>query len=211
LDLYSFPRVLGDKYSQGTPQSHELLFDPLIGAFSPTITRINLTIMDAQKDEKYGGESPLAQCASADNDMVGVVNDNADQLHRRLNNRQVQLVAVGGAIGTALFISIGGALARGGPLSLLLAYTFYSICMGMVNNCVAEMTILYPVSGGFVRMAGKWVDDAFGFMAGWNFFLYEALIVPFEITALGLVISYWSDDVPMAAVCGGCVVAYVYV
>ena len=61
--------------------------------------------------------------------------------------------------------------------------------LGLVNNCVAEMTVFMPVSGGFIRMAGKWVDDAFGFMAGWNFFLYEALLIPFEITALNLVVS----------------------
>lgn len=39
----------------------------------------------------------------------------------------------------------------------------------MVNNCLAEMTTAYPVSGGFIRLAGKWVDDALGFMVGWNF------------------------------------------
>ncbi|KIX09409.1 uncharacterized protein Z518_00489 [Rhinocladiella mackenziei CBS 650.93] len=87
--------------------------------------------------------------------MTEVVIDNADQLHRRLNNRQIQLIAVGGAVGTALFISIGGALTRGGPLNLLLAYTIYSVNMAFVNSCIAEMTVMHPVSGGFVRMAGK--------------------------------------------------------
>ena len=66
---------------------------------------------------------------------------------------------------------------------------------------MAEMSILMPVSGGFIRLAGKWVDDAFGFMAGWNFFFYEALLIPFEITALNLVLSFWRDDIPTAAVC----------
>lgn len=164
--------------------------------------------MDCNKEEKYAGDSTLTTYPSVDHD-VGVAIDNVDQLHRRLNNRQIQLIAIGGAVGTALFISIGGALTRGGPLSLLMAYTFYSCCMGLVNSSIAEMAILHPVSGGFVRMAGKWVDDAFGFMAGWNFFLYEALVVPFEITALGLVIGYWSDNVPLGAVCGGTIIAYV--
>ena len=100
----------------------------------------------------------------------GEISDNADKLQRRLNNRQIQLIAIGGSIGTALFVSIGSGLARGGPLSLLLAYTIYSGILGLVNNCMAEMATLHPVSGGFIRMAGKWVDDAFGFMAGWNFF-----------------------------------------
>ncbi|KIV86968.1 hypothetical protein PV11_02542 [Exophiala sideris] len=138
----------------------------------------------------------------------GEISENADKLQRRLNNRQIQLIAIGGSIGTALFVSIGGGLAKGGPLSLLLAYTMYSCLLGLVNNCMAEMATLHPVSGGFIRMAGKWVDDAFGFMAGWNFFFYEALLIPFEITALNLVLSYWRDDIPTAAVCAGCIVLY---
>lgn len=105
----------------------------------------------------------------------GEVQENSDNLHRRLGNRQIQLMSIGGAIGTALFVSIGSGLAHGGPASLFLAYTLYSVMLGLVNNGVAEMTILHPVSGGFVRLAGKYVDDAFGFMAGWNFFLYEGL------------------------------------
>ena len=138
----------------------------------------------------------------------GLILENADLLHRKLGNRQIQLIAIGGSIGTALFVSIGGALADGGPGSLFLAYFLYSCLLALINNCVAEMTCLMPVSGGFIRLAGKWVDDAFGFMAGWNFFFYEALLIPFEITALNLVLSFWRDDIPAAAVCAACMVLY---
>jgi len=134
--------------------------------------------------------------------------ENADHLQRRLGNRQIQLIAIGGSIGTAVFVSIATGLVRGGPGSLVIAYTLYSCMLGLINNGVAEMTVLHPVSGGFIRMAGHWVDDAFGFMAGWNFYMYEGLIIPFEITALNLVLSFWSDNIPVAAVCAGCIVAY---
>lgn len=158
-------------------------------------------------------ESDLTEQASAcegtisPNPHAGVM-ENTDALRRRLGNREIQLIAIGGSIGTALFVNIGGALAKAGPLSLFLAYTLYTVVLGLVNNSIAEMTVLYPVSGGFVRMAGKWVDEAFGFMAGWNFFLYEALLIPFEITALNLVLSFWSDSIPVAAVCAVVVVLY---
>lgn len=99
----------------------------------------------------------------------GVVTDNADNLQRHLDNRQVQLTAIGGGIGTALFVSIGTGLYHGGPGSLFIAYTLQSFVLAMVNNSLAEMTTTYPVSGGFIRLAGKWVDDALGFMVGWNF------------------------------------------
>lgn len=147
---------------------------------------------------------------------VGSIQDvdhtNMGHLHRRLNNRQIQLIAAGGSIGTALFISIGGGLAKGGPGSLLIAYLLYTLVLGLVNNSIAEMSTYMPVAGGFVRLAGYWVDDALGFLAGWNFFLYEALIIPFEITALTFVISFWNGDVtnpgPTAGVCAAVIFCY---
>jgi yeast amino acid transporter len=154
--------------------------------------------MSDKEETKYTGEDI----------QQGEISDNADHLQRRLGNRQIQLIAIGGSIGTALFVSIGGGLHAGGPGSLLIAYTLYSCVVAMVNNCMAEMAVLHPVSGGFIRMAGKWVDEAWGFMAGWNFFFYEALLIPFEITALNLVLSFWRDDIPTAAVCAACIVLY---
>lgn len=136
------------------------------------------------------------------------VSGNADSLKRHLGNRQIQLIAIGGTVGTGLFVSIGSGLMNGGPASLFIAYTFYSCLVGLVNNCMAEMAIYMPVSGSFIRFAGKWVDEAFGFMSGWNFFLYEATLIPFEISALNLVLTFWRDDIPVAAVCAACIVLY---
>ena len=45
-------------------------------------------------------------------------------------------------------------------------------------------------------------------MAGWNFFLYEAILIPFEISALNVVLTFWSDNIPLAAICAACIVAY---
>ncbi len=132
----------------------------------------------------------------------------AEGLQRRLGNRQTQLVAIGGSIGTALFISIGQALNKAGPGNLFLAYVVHNIMLSLVNNGMAEMCTYMPVSGGFIRLAGKWVDDAFGFMAGWNFFFYQVIVIPFEITALSLVLSFWSENIPVAAICAGCIVLY---
>lgn len=142
---------------------------------------------------------------------AGVVLENTDQLKRHLGNRQIQLIAIGGSIGTATFVSITSGLIKGGPGSLFLAYTIYSCMMGLVNNSMAEMAVYMPVSGAFIRMAGHWVDEAFGFWAGWNFFIYEALLIPFEISALNLVLTFWRDDIPVEAVVAACIVIYLYV
>lgn len=129
-------------------------------------------------------------------------------LRRTLGNRQIQLIAIGGSIGTAIFVTIGSTLNQSGPASLLLAFILHNIVLAMVNNCMAEMTVYMPVSGGFIRMTSKWVDGAWGFMAGWNFFFYEALQVPFEITAVSTPLSFWRDDIPAVAVCVACIVFY---
>ncbi|CCF36847.1 amino acid permease [Colletotrichum higginsianum] len=140
------------------------------------------------------------------------VRHNSDGLQRRLDNRQIQLIAIGGTIGTGLFVTIGEGLVKGGPGSLLLAYTLYACVVALVNNSIAEMSTYMPVSGGFIRLAGVWVDDALGFMVGWNYFLYEALLIPFEITALNLVCSFWNEKItepgPTAGFCIAIILAY---
>lgn len=75
------------------------------------------------------------------------VKGNVDALQRHLGNRQIQLIAIGGSVGTALFVSIGGGLMDGGPGSLLIAYALYSGLLGLVNNSMAEMAVYMPISG----------------------------------------------------------------
>lgn len=140
----------------------------------------------------------------------GLALENMDMLHRKLANRQIQLIAIGGSIGTALFVSIGQGLAKGGPASLVIAYVAYCLIRACMVNGLAEMITYQPVAGGFIRLAGEWVDDALGFTAGWNFFFYEAILIPFEITALNLVLGFWSDNIPTIAVIIGCIVIYAY-
>lgn len=63
-----------------------------------------------------------------------------------------------------------------------------------VTMCMAEMVTYLPISSPFIRFAGRYVDEAFGFAAGWNFFVFEAALVPFEITACNVIIHYWSQS-----------------
>ncbi|KAJ5161587.1 hypothetical protein N7492_006979 [Penicillium capsulatum] len=164
------------------------------------------------KDKEPTGGSDGVKADGPHDVQEGLMADNADNLQRHLGNRQIQLIAIGGSIGTALFISIGTGLYHGGPGSLFLAFFVQSMFLAMVNNSLAEMCTAFPVSGGFIRLAGKWVDDALGFMVGWNFFFYEALLIPFEISAFTLVLSFWNpvvtDPGPVAGVCAGCIICY---
>jgi amino acid transporter len=122
--------------------------------------------MDYNSDEKavptYDGSSETGD----------ILVENVDDLKRRLSGRQIQMITIGGSIGTALFVSIGSGLVSSGPGSLFIAFIMYCVFLAAVNNCMAEMAVFMPVSGSFIRMGSKWVDEAFGFMLGWNFFLY---------------------------------------
>ncbi|KAF2814974.1 AAT family amino acid transporter [Mytilinidion resinicola] len=161
------------------------------------------------KDEAAVDEKTAAPTYNGDDeDTREAVVEDVGGLHRRLSNRQIQWIAIGGSIGTALFVSIGWGLIEGGPGSLFLAFAIYCGFLALVNSCMAEMTVFMPVVGGWVRMGSMWVDEAYGFMAGWNFFLYEAVLIPFEISALNLVLTFWRDDIPVAAVVSACVVLY---
>jgi amino acid transporter len=81
----------------------------------------------------------------------------------------------------------------------------------MQTSGIAEMVTFLPVSSPFIRFAGRFVDDAFGFAAGWNFFVFEAALVPFEIVACNVIIGFWSDAVPTGAIIAIVLVLYAYV
>ncbi|KND86543.1 General amino acid permease AGP2 [Tolypocladium ophioglossoides CBS 100239] len=123
-----------------------------------------------------------------------------DSTHRKLKSRHIQLIGIGGTIGTALYVQIGKGLLHGGPASLFLAFSFWCTFILAVTLCMAEMVTYLPISSPFIRFAGRYVDEAFGFAAGWNFFVFEAALVPFEVVACNLILHFWTDAIPTAAV-----------
>lgn len=131
-----------------------------------------------------------------------------DQTRRKLKNRHIQLIGIGGTIGTALFVQIGSSLTKGGPGSLFLAFAIWSTFILAVSNCLSEMVTWIPISSPFVRFADRFVDPALGFCAGINFFALEAALVPFEVVAFNVVLQFWTDKIPTAAVIAFVLVAY---
>ncbi|KAF2745128.1 hypothetical protein M011DRAFT_149509 [Sporormia fimetaria CBS 119925] len=131
-----------------------------------------------------------------------------DQTHRKLKARHIQLIGIGGTIGTALYVQIGRGLMNGGPGSLFLAFTIWCFFILAVTLSMAEMVTYLPISSPFIRFAGRFVDDAFGVAAGWNFFVFEAALVPFEIVACNVIIRFWSDVVPTGAIIAITLVLY---
>lgn len=121
--------------------------------------------------------------------------------HRKLQPRHVALIGIGGTIGTALFVAIGSALTAGGPGSLLIAFCIWSTVIFGVNAAMSEVVTWLPLNSAFIRFAGRFVDEAFGAAAGWNFFVCESALVAFEVTACTVIVRFWDEDgvVPKAA------------
>lgn len=113
---------------------------------------------------------------------------------RNLKGRHIQLIGIGGAIGTVLFVQLGEALTWGGPGSLFIAFTIWCFPVLCVTACAAEFVTYLPISSPFIRLSGRFVEPAVEVMAGWNFFFFQATLVPFEITAVNLIINYWVSD-----------------
>jgi len=112
-------------------------------------------------------------------------------VQRKLKARHVQMIAIGGTIGTGLFIGSGAALSNGGPLGLLLGYAVMGTVVYSMVVALGEMTTLFPVSGSFAHYASRWLDPALGFALGYNYWYTYAITVPTQITAGAIVISYW--------------------
>ncbi|KAH6918302.1 general amino acid permease AGP2 [Coprinopsis sp. MPI-PUGE-AT-0042] len=132
-----------------------------------------------------------------------------DRTHRSLKNRHIQLIGIGGTIGTALFVQIGAALTKGGPGSLFTAFTLWCTFVLAINNCLSEMVTWMPITAPFARFADQFVDPALGFCAGINFFVFQTIMIPFEVTAFNVIMHFWTDKVPLPAIIVFMVVSYV--
>ncbi|KAF5677468.1 amino acid transporter AAT family [Fusarium circinatum] len=113
------------------------------------------------------------------------------ELERKLESRHIQFIALGGAIGTGLFLGIGRALTQAGPLSLLLGYSITGAAIYCMMQSLGEMCTWLPLPGAIPQFADRWVDPALGFAIGWNSWYYCVITLCAEIAAVSVVVQYW--------------------
>ncbi|MDU4223390.1 MAG: phenylalanine transporter [Enterobacter asburiae] len=121
--------------------------------------------------------------------------DQNPTLQRGLQNRHIQLIALGGAIGTGLFLGIGPAIQMAGP-AVLLGYGIAGIIAFLIMRQLGEMVVEEPVSGSFAHFAYKYWGPFAGFLSGWNYWVMFVLVGMAELTAAGIYMQYWLPDVP---------------
>ncbi len=118
-----------------------------------------------------------------------------ERLHRGLKNRHIQLIALGGAIGTGLFLGIAQTIQMAGP-SVLLGYAIAGLIAFFIMRQLGEMVVEEPVSGTFSHFAHRYWGPFAGFMSGWNYWVLYVLVGMAELTAVGLYIQYWWPGFP---------------
>lgn len=129
--------------------------------------------------------------------MSSMNNGHEHELQRKLSSRLVSMIALGGAIGTGLFLASGYAVNTAGPGGALVAYTVIAFMVYFIMTGLTEMAAHMPVAGSFETYATKFVDPALGFALGWNYWFAWAITLGVEVVAGGILMKYWFPDVPV--------------
>lgn len=120
------------------------------------------------------------------------------ELKRGLSNRHIQLIALGGAIGTGLFLGVGQAAILAGP-SVILGYAIAGLVAFFIMRQLGEMVVEEPISGSFSSFANKYWGPFAGYASGWNYWLLYILVSMAELTAIGKYVQFWWADIPLWA------------
>ncbi|KAK1752395.1 general amino-acid permease [Echria macrotheca] len=115
-------------------------------------------------------------------------------LARELKGRHLQMIAIGGSIGTGLFVASGKSLSMGGPASLLVAYGFIGIMLYCTVQALGELAVTFPVAGSFSAYSTRFLDPAWGFAMGWNYAMQWLIVLPLEIVAASITVGYWNSN-----------------
>jgi aromatic amino acid transport protein AroP len=124
--------------------------------------------------------------------------ENQHTLRRGLSNRHIQLIALGGAVGTGLFLGVAQTIKLAGP-AVILGYLIAGIIAFFIMRQLSEMVVDEPVAGSFSHFANRYWGPFAGFAAGWNYWILYVLVSMAELTAVGIYVQYWWPGVPMWA------------
>ncbi|EOT47740.1 MULTISPECIES: amino acid permease [Enterococcus] len=118
-----------------------------------------------------------------------------EHLQRKLGARQIQMIALGGAIGVGLFMGSGATIAWTGP-SVILAYLVAGMFLYLIMRALGEMLYIQPNSGSFAHFASNYLGKPYGYLTAWSN-VFEYLIVGMsEIIAVGEYMKFWWPDLP---------------
>ncbi|KAF9911904.1 hypothetical protein EC991_001808 [Linnemannia zychae] len=145
----------------------------------------------AEKNEYEEGSVVAHQTgAPTENEQFG-------EVKRDLKSRHLQMIAIGGTIGTGIFLSSGGSVASAGPLGALISYTIVGTMVFFIVTSLGEMAAYLPLPGAFSTFGARFVDPALGFGLGIGYAFQWIITVTIEVTAAGMILQYWWPNLQM--------------
>ncbi|BGI50735.1 MAG: amino acid permease [Arsenophonus endosymbiont of Ceratovacuna japonica] len=124
-----------------------------------------------------------------------ILHNNTIKLRRELKSRHLTMIAIGGSIGTGLFIASGTTLAQAGPGGALISYIIIGLMVYFLMTSLGEIASYLPVSGSFSTYGSKYVDEGFGFALGWNYWYNWAITIAVDLVAAQLIMEYWFPNI----------------
>ena len=115
-------------------------------------------------------------------------------LKKSLKNRHLQMIAIGGSIGTGLFVGSGEILSQGGPASIIIAYSIVGTMMYFTCQALGEMVVAFPVSGSYISYIIRFVEPSWGFAMAWDYAISWMLTLPTELVAASMTVQYWTES-----------------
>ncbi|KAG0381197.1 hypothetical protein BGX24_006569 [Mortierella sp. AD032] len=124
-------------------------------------------------------------------------NEQFGEIKRDLKSRHLQMIAIGGTIGTGIFLSSGGSVASAGPLGALISYSIVGTMVFFIVTSLGEMASYLPLPGAFSTFGARFVDPALGFGLGIGYAFQWIITVTIEVTAAGMILQYWWPNLQM--------------
>ncbi|CAN3374695.1 hypothetical protein DIURU_002323 [Diutina rugosa] len=165
-------------------------------AMETDLEKVGIDPYDSKLDHVDSKIEPRYSVVSSDTPEAA---DAPGAVKRGLKSRQVQMIVLGGTIGTGLFISTGNIIAQAGPGSALIAFLFMTTLCFSVTMSLGEMVAYIPITGSFAQFATRWVSPAIGAANGWNYWFSWVITFALELSIIGDVIGYWTHAVPLWA------------
>ncbi|MEC2919631.1 amino acid permease [Bacillus tropicus] len=116
-------------------------------------------------------------------------------LKRTMKSRHLFMIALGGVIGTGLFMGSGQIVHNAGPGGAILAFFVGGFVMYLTMLCLGELSVAMPEAGSFQSYASKFISPGFGFVVGWMYWLNWAVTVGVELTTVSILMKRWFPDV----------------
>ncbi|KAI5956329.1 hypothetical protein KGF54_000804 [Candida jiufengensis] len=153
-------------------------------SFKPPTTTTTTTQINSSSDLESG-----------DNNNEKPTTQSPAPLKQSLKKRQLQMIALGGCVGSGLLVASGLALKQSGPASVLIAWVVVSSFLYCTMQSLAELSSNFPVSGSFATYSIRFIDQSWGFAMGWNYSMFWVVVLPLELVASSMTINFWNSNI----------------